>query len=199
MPYPEPAGKRRRAHSHLRRLQNLREQPDRDVELPDLSDASVFEAARVRQRKARRKQQLESYGVENRDSLTQAESAMSAILDELGWRYNTEHPIRNYILDFYVHAHRMAIEVDGGYHATERQKAKDAERDRWLVSKGYIVARFTNEQVLRFPRRVKATLLERLEPRNPHKVWRRVLPSKSLQGECVSRVLQKISSAVQTA
>jgi very-short-patch-repair endonuclease len=159
-------------------------------------DGTAHEAQQKRQQEIARKQRIERFGAENRDDLTRGEQAMRAILDELGWRYTTEHPIASMILDFYVHAHKMAVEVDGGYHNLPKQRAKDKRRDRWLVSRGYLVARFTNDQVLQYPKRTKATLLSILNPRNPHEIRSRVLPSKSLQAQQVDLVQRKLCATV---
>lgn len=33
-----------------------------------------------------------------------------------------QHPIGKYIVDFYCHAKRLAVEIDGGYHLTAETK-----------------------------------------------------------------------------
>ena len=112
-----------------------------------------------RKKKPYRLGTLEWYGYENRRDLTPAEAAMELLLKDLGWRFTIEHPRhnQNIICDFFVPEHKLFIEVDGPYH--ERQKGKDQARDRALAKQGMRVRRFTNDQVLRFPRRTKATLL----------------------------------------
>jgi very-short-patch-repair endonuclease len=40
------------------------------------------------------------------------------------------------------------IEVDGGQHDADSEKAKDLERDRWLSTQGFKVLRFWNNDVL---------------------------------------------------
>lgn len=37
-----------------------------------------------------------------------------------------------YVVDFYCVAHKLVIEVDGGYHHTDEQRARDAARDAEL-------------------------------------------------------------------
>ena len=43
---------------------------------------------------------------------------------------------------------KIVVEIDGGYHQTQKQQVLDDLRTEWLESKGYKVVRFTNEQVL---------------------------------------------------
>lgn len=189
----------KRAYSHIRRLEKLRKLPDREATLPPLSDTSVSDKAVEAARIIHRRQKLEGYGFENRAKLTQGEQAMLAILRSLGWRFNVEHPIGNYIADFYVYRFRMVIEVDGGYHSHYSQKQRDKRRDRWMVWKGYLVARFTNEQVISNPDAVKAELLSRLEPKNPQGICSNVLPSQTSQQRRLNAIESRLISRIRTA
>ena len=63
-----------------------------------------------------------------------------------GLSFRRQVPIGRYIVDFVCQERRLIIEVDGGQHA---ENARDAERDRWIASKGYRVLRFWNHDVLR--------------------------------------------------
>lgn len=111
----------------------------------------------------KRRARLEGFAYENRRDLTAGEKAMEMLLIGLGWRFNIEHPKHDlYIIcDFLVPQYGLIVEVDGGYHA--KQKDKDVRRDHSLVKKGLMVQRFTNEQVINYPRRTRATLLNRVE------------------------------------
>ena len=62
-----------------------------------------------------------------------------------GWRFPRQHVIAGYIVDFYCHELRMAIEVDGGVHET--QQAEDAERDEHLAGLGVRVLRVRDDDV----------------------------------------------------
>jgi len=33
-----------------------------------------------------------------------------------GFKFRRQHPLGKYILDFYCHTKKLAIEIDGGYH-----------------------------------------------------------------------------------
>ncbi|RIK96174.1 MAG: hypothetical protein DCC74_11065 [Proteobacteria bacterium] len=66
----------------------------------------------------------------------------------LGIAFRRQHPVGNYVLDFYCPSHRIAIEIDGGQHASEQNRQKDATRSRWLSGQGIEVLRFWNSDVL---------------------------------------------------
>ena len=64
----------------------------------------------------------------------------------VGLKFRRQQPIANYIVDFVCFEKRVVIGVDGGQHASERDK--DAERDEYLVRNGFKVLRFWNNEVL---------------------------------------------------
>ena len=64
-----------------------------------------------------------------------------------GRKFRRQHSIDNFILDFYCPGEKLAVEVDGGYHNTVKQKVKDRERDSILKAYGIKVLRFKNELV----------------------------------------------------
>lgn len=53
-----------------------------------------------------------------------------------------------YFMDFYLPLIRVGIEIDGGYHFTDIQQAKDADRTKDLEKNGIDIYRFTNKDVL---------------------------------------------------
>ncbi len=65
-----------------------------------------------------------------------------------GYRFRRQHTVGPFILDFYCHEARLAIEVDGEYHLAEGQRKRDRERDDDLAATGITTLRFTNEDVL---------------------------------------------------
>jgi very-short-patch-repair endonuclease len=58
-----------------------------------------------------------------------------------------QHPFGSIILDFYCPAARLAVEVDGATHWDEAAQAKDAARDRWLMSQGVSVLRIPASRI----------------------------------------------------
>ena len=62
-----------------------------------------------------------------------------------GLRFRRQHPIGRYIADFCCPAKKLIIELDGEYHANNRQEDKD--RQDFLQEHGFRVLRFANEHV----------------------------------------------------
>jgi very-short-patch-repair endonuclease len=50
------------------------------------------------------------------------------------------------IVDFYIPKYRICLEVDGGYHLSDKQKKRDQDRDQYLIlERGLSVIHITNE------------------------------------------------------
>src|SRR5690606_14825045 len=67
-----------------------------------------------------------------------------------------------YILDFYCHEKKLAIELDGGQHA--EQQGYDQKRDQFLKDQGIRVLRFWNSDVLNQTESVLEALYSALTP-----------------------------------
>lgn len=65
-----------------------------------------------------------------------------------GLKFRRQHPISNYIADFYCHKLKLIIEIDGGYHQIEEQKKYDKERTVNLNFNDIKVLRFSNEEII---------------------------------------------------
>ncbi|BAB73222.1 endonuclease domain-containing protein [Anabaena sp. FACHB-709] len=63
-----------------------------------------------------------------------------------GLHFRRQQIIDGFIADFYCHAARLVIEVDGKIH--ELQAEYDAERDRVLLARGLRLLRVKNEEVV---------------------------------------------------
>ncbi|UCL85501.1 endonuclease domain-containing protein [Pseudomonas sp. HS-18] len=63
----------------------------------------------------------------------------------LGLKFRRQVPCGRNVLDFYCHALRLAVELDGGQHL---ESAHDRERDVWLAGQGIRVLRYWNHDVL---------------------------------------------------
>ncbi len=59
-----------------------------------------------------------------------------------GWKFRRQHPIGEYIVDFYCPDARLVIELNGSTHQFEEQFDYDQRRKRWLESQGYTVLTF---------------------------------------------------------
>ena len=56
--------------------------------------------------------------------------------------------IDRFIVDFYCHAAKLVIEIDGKQHYTEQGIAYDVERTQVLQGYGLKVLRYTNQQLV---------------------------------------------------
>ncbi|MEH3046469.1 endonuclease domain-containing protein [Sphingomonas adhaesiva] len=66
-----------------------------------------------------------------------------------GLKFRRQHPSGAYVADFYCHAARMIIEVDGIAHEFGDRPQRDATRDRWFAMRGLAVMRVPAAEVLR--------------------------------------------------
>jgi very-short-patch-repair endonuclease len=62
-----------------------------------------------------------------------------------GLHFRRQQFIHGYFADFYCHQHELIVELDGGIH--ELQKEYDAEREAYLLSLGFRIIRFKNEEI----------------------------------------------------
>lgn len=86
---------------------------------------------------------------ELRNRMTPAEESLWRYLHINEWKlkFRRQHPVSNYVVDFYCHAIKLVIELDGGIHDVEEVKRIDAEREQNLKELGLTVLRFKNEEV----------------------------------------------------
>ena len=54
------------------------------------------------------------------------------------------------IADFYIPDIKLIVEIDGGYHETSKQKARDNFKDKHYKDRGFSVIRIKNEDVVDF-------------------------------------------------
>lgn len=66
----------------------------------------------------------------------------------MGYKFRRQHPAGNYILDFYCHALKLAIEADGLIHDKEAVKKYDVERQTYLETDGIISIRVANKEIM---------------------------------------------------
>lgn len=93
---------------------------------------------------------------EFRNNATNAESVLWGYLKNkpLGYKFRRQHPYSNYILDFYCHALKLVIEVDGSIHNNADVKLNDELRQVALQSDGLVVLRFQNDEITKTPEKV---------------------------------------------
>ena len=66
-----------------------------------------------------------------------------------GSKFRRQQPLGNYIVDFVCFEHRLIIELDGGHHNEDLERAVDEEREAWFENSGYRVMRFWNNDLLK--------------------------------------------------
>ena len=91
---------------------------------------------------------------------TDAERMMWRVLRDrqLGVKFRRQHPLGPYIVDFFCEEHCLVIEIDGGQHGPEVDRA----RTEFLESHGMQVMRFWNNEVRENMEGVVTTIEERL-------------------------------------
>ncbi len=75
-----------------------------------------------------------------------------------GFKFRRQHPLNNYIVDFFCHQAGLIIEIDGGYHIYNSEE--DFKRQRELEKLGFVVIRFENEEVLLDLERVRYEIID---------------------------------------
>ena len=68
-------------------------------------------------------------------------------LKKLPMHVNRQKPLGDCIVDFYIAAVRIVIELDGSQHYKEEAVKRDTERDAYLEGLGLKVLRFSNYDV----------------------------------------------------
>ena len=63
------------------------------------------------------------------------------------FHFRRQHPLSNYIADFYSHKLKLVIEVDGSIHNLEDVMKNDKERQAAIEALGITVIRFTNDDI----------------------------------------------------
>ena len=86
-----------------------------------------------------------------RRSMTKAEAVLWKKLRDrnvFSIKFRRQHPVYNFIVDFYYHEYKLVIEVDGEIHNDEIASRYDLGRTEVLNNFGLKVIRFTNNQIL---------------------------------------------------
>lgn len=99
--------------------------------------------------------EIEQTARQLRRQLTPAESCLWQALKKKqlnGLRFRCQHPVGQFIVDFYCPSCKLVVEVDGEIHLNQAEK--DAARTKQLEKYGYRVLRFSNEEVLNHLERV---------------------------------------------
>lgn len=95
---------------------------------------------------------LKTFARQNRNDATKAEACLWKYAlkgKQLGYTFNRQRPVLNYIADFMCQELKLIIEVDGYTHTFEEVRIKDAIRQEQLEIAGFFVLRFNDEDVLK--------------------------------------------------
>ena len=104
-------------------------------------------------------QEIEAAAVDLRREMTPAEQRLWTALRNRqlnGLKFRVQHAIGPFILDFCCPSCRLVIEVDGDIH--DLQQERDQARTEQLISYGYRVIRFRNEEIMNDLRPVLARI-----------------------------------------
>ena len=77
-------------------------------------------------------------------------------------KFRRQHAIADYVVDFYCHECKIAIELDGNYHKNKEQKEYDEARSGLLNEYGITVLRFWNDEVMKDVEKVLERIASRL-------------------------------------
>jgi len=109
---------------------------------------------------------LKDFARKNRREMTDAEKWIWEHLRTIPEiRFRRQHPIGDYIVDFVCLKLNLIIEVDGAYHNEPQQQTEDAIRSEYLREHGFIILRFTNEEVLYDTESVIQTINKQIQQR----------------------------------
>jgi very-short-patch-repair endonuclease len=64
-----------------------------------------------------------------------------------GLKFRRQHPLVEFVSDFYCHEKRLVIELDGSVHDNEINKDYDQARTNWLGELNIMVIRFRNYEI----------------------------------------------------
>ena len=77
----------------------------------------------------------------------------------MGLKFRNQHPLGDYVVDFYCHIAKTVIEIDGISHQMGNQPQFDERRDASLRLLGFRVVRILATDVLKDPDEVAASIV----------------------------------------
>jgi len=101
-----------------------------------------------------------------RKSMTPAEKVLWEKLRNRqvrGFRFRRQHPIKDFIVDFFCYDAMLIIEVDGSVHDEIKQNERDEQRTLILNRLGIREIRFTNYEVINHTDQVIKKIEEELK------------------------------------
>ena len=92
---------------------------------------------------------------------------------KLGVQFHRQVPVYKYIIDFYCHELKLAIEIDGSSHDSQSQKQKDLIRDYNLRQLGIKVIRIDDSDMKRNMGSVISFLTSQIESQRSRVIIRK--------------------------
>lgn len=83
-----------------------------------------------------------------------------------GFKFRRQHPLMQFIADFYCHEKKLVVELDGEIHDEAEQSEYDDGRSYELKRYGMKVLRFTNNEVFNDIDKVIEQIREELKERD---------------------------------
>ena len=82
--------------------------------------------------------------------MTQSETLLWSRLrgSQSGVRFRRQYSIGNYIVDFCCPRLKLVVELDGITHQDEKVQDHDLRKEKYLSSRGFLVLRFSDNEVL---------------------------------------------------
>jgi very-short-patch-repair endonuclease len=80
-----------------------------------------------------------------------------------GYKFRRQYSIGKFVVDFYCPRLKLAIEVDGDSHFSEKSEVYDKERQRFIESFKISFLRFTNKDIYENLDEVLAAIKVRME------------------------------------
>ena len=115
--------------------------------------------------------ELLAFARQLRQESTDTEQLLWSLLRDhrfFGLKFRRQHPLGRYVLDFYCHKAKLAVELDGVQHNHPKKREHDNKRTAFLKKQGIQVLRFWNHDVLQKTEVVLKVLFKALTPTLSH-------------------------------
>lgn len=87
--------------------------------------------------------------------------------NQLGEKFRRQHPVKDFIVDFYCHKQKLIIEVDGSIHRIPEVADLDKGREFELKELVLKIIRFTNEEIFNNLNDVIRQIKDEINPPTP--------------------------------
>ena len=84
------------------------------------------------------------------------------------YKFRRQHPVGDYVLDFFCEEAELNIELDGSQHGCPEQREHDGRREQFLKSRGIKTLRFWNSRLRRDTQIIRDIIFNELQARAPH-------------------------------